>query len=156
MFFDMYLKGRNFRGKKISRVSRISLEFVKVNSREKFEFSKFAKLNSREKFEFSKFAKLNFRKKFDFMQFAKFDFREKKCFSIREIKFLQKKIIFLMLDFNGKSTPFPLLSLVSFTLDYNGKFLKVCVLKILLVFYIFSLTKKIIQDQIKIKILIFH
>ena len=35
---DNYLKGRNFRGKKISRVSRISLEFAKLNSREKFEF----------------------------------------------------------------------------------------------------------------------
>ena len=62
-----------------------------------------------------------------------------------------------MLDFNGTSTPFPLLSLLSFTLDYNGKFLKVCVLKILLVFYIFSQTKKVrIGDQIEIEILIFH
>ena len=50
--YSKYLKGRNFRGKKISRVSRISLEFAKLNSREKFEFSKFAKLNSREKFDF--------------------------------------------------------------------------------------------------------
>ena len=107
MFFDMYLKGRNFRGKKISRVSRISLEFVKVNSREKIEFSKFAKLNSREKFEFSKFAKLNFRKKFDFMQFAKFDFREKKCFSIREIKFLQKKNHFFNVRFQWQKYPLP-------------------------------------------------
>ena len=62
-----------------------------------------------------------------------------------------------MIDFNGKSSSFPLLSLLSFILDYNRKFLKVCVLKILLVFHIFSLTKKIgIRDQIEIKILIFR
>ena len=62
-----YLKGRNFREKKISQVSQISLEFAKLNSHEKFEFSKFAELNSRKKFEFSKFAKLNSREKFDFL-----------------------------------------------------------------------------------------
>ena len=62
-----------------------------------------------------------------------------------------------MLDFNGKITPFSLLSLLPFTLVYDGKFLKVCVLKLLLVFYIFSLPKKIgIRDQIEIKILVFH
>ena len=62
-----------------------------------------------------------------------------------------------MLDFNGKSTPYPLLSLLSFTLDYNGKFVKLCVHKIPLVLYIFSLTKKVrIRDQREIKILIFH
>ena len=64
---NIYLKRRNFRGKKISRVSRISLEFAKLSSREKFEFSKFAKLISRKKFKFSKFAKLNSREKFDFL-----------------------------------------------------------------------------------------
>ena len=62
-----------------------------------------------------------------------------------------------MLDFNGKIIPFSLLSLLSFTLDYDGKFLKVYVLKLRHVFYIFSLTKKIrIRDQIEIKILMFH
>ena len=62
-----------------------------------------------------------------------------------------------MLGFNGKSNLLPSLSLLSFTLDYNGKTLKVCVLKILPFFYIFSLTKKIrIRDQIEIKILIFY
>ena len=62
-----------------------------------------------------------------------------------------------MLGFNGKSNLLASLSLLSFTLDYNGKSLKVCVLKILPFFYIFSLTKKIrIRDQIEIKILIFY
>ena len=44
----VYLKVRNFRGKKISRISRICLEFAKLNSREKSDF----KLNSRENFSF--------------------------------------------------------------------------------------------------------
>ena len=34
----MYLKVRNFRGKKISRILRICLEFAKLNSRENFSF----------------------------------------------------------------------------------------------------------------------
>ena len=34
-----YLKVRNFRGKKISRISRICLEFAKLNSREKSDFT---------------------------------------------------------------------------------------------------------------------
>ena len=49
---------------------------------------------------------------------------------------------------------FPVLS----TVIHTGKFLKLCVIKIILDFYFFfSLTKKIrIRDQIEMKILIFH
>ena len=45
-------KVRNFRGKIISRISRICLEFGKLNSREKSNFKEFEKLNSRENFSF--------------------------------------------------------------------------------------------------------
>ena len=118
-----HLNGRNFREMKISRVLPQILN-LNLNSHEKIEFSKFSKLNSSEKC--------------NFLQFAKFNFREKIC----EI---------FMLDFNGKSTLFPLLSLLSFTLDYSGKLLYMGIL------YIFSPTRKIrILDQIENKILIFH
>ena len=44
-----YFIVRNFRGKKISRISRIGPSSTKLNSREKCFSSSFAKLNSREK-----------------------------------------------------------------------------------------------------------
>ena len=121
-----YLKGKNLHGKKISRVSRISLEFTKLILAKNLIFC-----NSRNSI-----------------------FLKKNGFWFAKLSSCKKNLFFLMLDFNGKGTPFPLLS---FTLDYNGKFRKVCVLKMLLVFYISSLTKKIrIRDQIEIKVPIFH
>ena len=46
-----YLKGRNFRGKKILRISRFLLKSAKLNSREKFQHRASAKLNSSEIFQ---------------------------------------------------------------------------------------------------------
>ena len=45
---NIYLKGRNFRGKKISRISRILAKFAKINSFFDPEKCQFAKINSRE------------------------------------------------------------------------------------------------------------
>ena len=43
-----YLKGRDFRGKKISRIFPFLIKFVKLNSRENCSKRSFTKLNSRE------------------------------------------------------------------------------------------------------------
>ena len=43
-----YLKGRNFRGKNISRISRILIKFAKLNSHENCSKPLLAKLNSSE------------------------------------------------------------------------------------------------------------
>ena len=45
------LKGRNFRGKKISRISRIQAKFAKINSFFDPRKCRFAKINSREIFQ---------------------------------------------------------------------------------------------------------
>ena len=57
--YSYYFNGRNFRGKKFSRISRIHSKVAKLNSREIFCNKKFAKLNSREIFLDTKFAKIN-------------------------------------------------------------------------------------------------
>ena len=59
--FLTYLKGRNFRGKKISRISRILAKFAKINSFFDPEKCRFAKINSREIFQTWWFAKINSR-----------------------------------------------------------------------------------------------
>ena len=46
-----YLKGRNFRGKKISRISRILAKFAKINSLFDPRKCQFAKINSRKIFQ---------------------------------------------------------------------------------------------------------
>ena len=96
--FFFYLKGRNFRGKKISRVSRISLEFVKLNSRENFEFSKFAKnldfLNLQNQILPKNFIFCNsrnsiFAKKFFFFWFAKLSSCKKNLFFLCQISMVK-------------------------------------------------------------------
>ena len=65
----IYLKGRNFRGKKISRISRILAKFAKINSFFDPRKCRFAKINSREIFQNWWFAKINSRKIFqEFMK----------------------------------------------------------------------------------------
>ena len=54
----VYLKGRNFRGKKILRISRILAKFAKINSFFDPEKCPFAKINSREIFQTWWFAKI--------------------------------------------------------------------------------------------------
>ena len=54
----VYLKGRYFRGKKISRISRFLLKSAKLNSRENFQNRASTKLNSREIFQNWVFSKL--------------------------------------------------------------------------------------------------
>ena len=48
---SMYLKGRNFRGKKILRISRILAILAKINSFFDPQKCRFAKINSREIFQ---------------------------------------------------------------------------------------------------------
>ena len=69
--FKEYLKGRNFRGKKISRISRFLLKSAKLNSREIFQNRPSAKLNSRESFQNLPSAKLNSREIFQNRPFMK-------------------------------------------------------------------------------------
>ena len=54
-----YLKSRNFREDKFSRISRILSKFAKLNPREIFPNGWFAKINPREIFKICKFAKIN-------------------------------------------------------------------------------------------------
>ena len=60
----IYLKGRNFRGKKISRISRILAKFAKINSLFDPRKCQFAKIDSREIFQNWWFAKINSREIF--------------------------------------------------------------------------------------------
>ena len=61
VFFNkrrVYLKGRNFCGKKISRISRILTEFAKLKSFSDSRNCRLAKINSREIFEIGDLRKL--------------------------------------------------------------------------------------------------
>ena len=56
---NTYLKSRNFREDKFSRISRMLSKFAKLNPREIFPNGWFAKINPREIFKICKFAKIN-------------------------------------------------------------------------------------------------
>ena len=73
-----YLKSRNFREDKFSRISRILSKFAKLNPHEIFPNGWFAKINPREIFKICKFAKIN----------------------PREIKKKKKKFLFLYIKRN--------------------------------------------------------
>ena len=62
--FRVYLKRRNFRGKKISRISRILAKFAEIISFSDPRKYRFSKINSREIFQNWWFAKINSREIF--------------------------------------------------------------------------------------------
>ena len=112
-----YLKSRNFREDKFSRISRILSKFAKLNPREIFPNGWFAKINPREIFKICKFArfqsnhhnshnqsfslipymvyfaKINPREIFGKPQFAKINPREMQIFWTRENKSSRKYVL---------------------------------------------------------------